>query len=163
MFRAAARIVDVRHGLRDAVERIVAQVALRAAGFLAQHPHHFELVEQVARRLVHLQHAIDNTVAARLRGQRQAFHLRPQSEVVGEGQRVHAGAQRRLVGHALHPPAVHIDDGVQAAKRFAIRLAGHQRGAGGWQGGRGDWAFHVPVSFIVINLLNTVQYLNTVQ
>jgi hypothetical protein len=46
---AAARVVDARRHLADGVERVVRQVALGAAGFLADQPHGLQLVEQVAR------------------------------------------------------------------------------------------------------------------
>ena len=40
------------------VQRVVREVALRAAGLLAQQAHRFELVQQVAGGLVDVQHAV---------------------------------------------------------------------------------------------------------
>jgi hypothetical protein len=48
VFGGAARVVDAGADLADGVQRVVREVALRAAGLLADQAHGFELVEQVA-------------------------------------------------------------------------------------------------------------------
>jgi hypothetical protein len=63
MFVAAAGVVDPGADLMDRVQRVVRQVALRAAGLLAQDAHCFQLVQQIAGRFVDVQHAIDRPAA----------------------------------------------------------------------------------------------------
>ena len=131
VFGGAPGVVDARHRLRQAVERIVRQVALGTAGFLAQQPHRFELVEQVASRLVEMQHAVDDALARGLGGQRHRRQLRPQGKVVGVGQCVHAGSQRGLVHHTADFATIHKHPGLVAPQRFAVVVTRHQGGTAG--------------------------------
>ena len=111
VFRAARGVVDPRHGLPDAIERVMRQIALGAAGFLAQRAHRFQLVQQVAGRLVDVQHPADHAVAPRLRGQGDGRDLRAPREIIGVGQGIDARPQGRLVRDALDLAAVHMTRG----------------------------------------------------
>ena len=73
----AAGVVDARGDLADGVERVVREVALGAAGFLADQAHGFQLVEQVGRAGVDVLQAVHRACrwcaappssAARIRG-----------------------------------------------------------------------------------------------
>ena len=128
VLRAAFRVVDPGHGLGDAVERVVRQVALGATRFLAQHPHRLQLVQQVSGRFVHMEHAADHAVAARLGRQGDGFQLGPQRVVVRECERIDARLKGGLVGNAGNFAAIDIDRGPIAAQRFPVGLARHQVG-----------------------------------
>src|SRR5262245_48271082 len=91
---------DALNGIAQAVERIVREVALGAAGLLAEHPHGFELVQEVASAIVHMEHAAHHAVAPGLIGQGDGLQFRPQGVVVGERERIDAGAQGRVVRDA---------------------------------------------------------------
>jgi hypothetical protein len=95
---AAFGLVDARADLGQPVQRVVCQVALRAAGLLAQQTHGLELVEQVACRVVDMQHAVDHMAAAGLGGQCDGCELRVAREVIGVGQCVDTGCERGFVG-----------------------------------------------------------------
>ncbi len=58
--------VDPRGRLGQGAERVVGEVALRAAGLLAEDAHRLELVEQVGAALVDVQHPVDGLAARRL-------------------------------------------------------------------------------------------------
>ena len=126
----AARVVDTGGHLADGVERVMRQVALGAAGFLTDQPHRFELVQQVAAAGVDVRQAVDALAAGLLHGghDRGVFFL--QRVVVGQRNRIDAGAEAALVGHAVNLPAVKEDARPVAAQRFAEVVAGHQRGGG---------------------------------
>ena len=56
---AAMAIIGSAGRLKNSVEGVVGQVALRASGGLANQAHGFKLVEQVRRILIDMEHAID--------------------------------------------------------------------------------------------------------
>jgi hypothetical protein len=131
MLGGASGIVDARADLGQPVQRVVGQVALRAAGLLAQQAHRLEFVEQVAGRLVDVQHAVDHLAAAGLGGECHGCELRVAREVIGVGQRVDAGCERGLVGDRLDAAAIDVDGRPQTTQRFAVIGAAHQRGGSG--------------------------------
>ncbi len=128
---AASGVVDARTHLQQRVQAVVRQVALCTAGFLAQQAHGLELVEQVAGRLVDVQHAVDGLAALGLLRRHQRRHGRLVREVVAEGQRVDARLQARCIGHRVDALAIHVHRRPVAAQRFAVVGAGHQSAGGG--------------------------------
>ena len=96
------RLVRALRRLEDAVEGVVGEIALRAAGRLAHEPHRLELVKQVGGGLVDVEHAVDNLARGALAGRHQGQMLRLLGEIVGDAHRIDARPQQRLVGHALH-------------------------------------------------------------
>ena len=143
VLRGSPCVVDVCHGLKDAVQGIVGEVTLGAAGLLAQHADGLQLVQKVTGGFVDVEHPTHDAVAAVLGRQRDGFQRFVEGVVVGEGQRIYAGAQHWLVGHALDQSAIDIHDGLALAKRLAVLLAGHQVGTAG-----GDvFSFHVGALF----------------
>jgi hypothetical protein len=127
---AAARVVDARRHLGQRIQRIVRQIALRTARFLAQQAHRLQLVQQVAGRFVDVQHAVDAAAAGRLHGGHQRRLGGVPREVVAHRQRVDAGLQLRRVGHAGHALAIDIHHGPVAAQRFAVFGAAHETAFG---------------------------------
>ena len=111
--------------------------SLRAAGLLAQHPHGLQLVQQVTGRLVDVQHAADDPIAAGLGGQCNRLQFSAQSVVVGECKGVDTGAKRRIIDHAGHLATIDEDLRLVAAQRLAVGVAGHQVDFGGSVGGSG--------------------------
>jgi hypothetical protein len=97
MFAAAARIVDAGADLMDRVQRVVRQIALRAAGLLTQDAHRLELVQQVAGRFVDVQHAIDGPAAAACTAVISGDFPGIEREIVGDCQGVDSRLQR--AGH----------------------------------------------------------------
>ncbi len=133
--RGAFRVVQARGDLADGIHGVVGEIALRAAGLLAQQPHHFQLVQQVLGRGVDVAEAVDPLAAGVLHRRHQRLVFGLEREVVGEGDRVHARPQQGLVGDAFDAVAVDEDFRAQAAQRFAVLLAGHEgRGGGGIHG-----------------------------
>jgi hypothetical protein len=120
VFRGAARVVDAGADLADGVQRVVREVALRAAGLLANQAHGFELVEQVAAAHVDVRQPVDEPATGVLHGSHQTGVFRLERVVVGEGDRVDAGLKCAFVGHAEHPPAIDKHGGVVAAQRFTV-------------------------------------------
>ena len=114
---AAQRVVDARRRLAERIHRVVHQVALGAAGFLAQQAHRFELVQQIARRLVDVQHAVDRSSCAAmlsLLGRHQLGQRRVTRHVVAHAQRLYAGRQARRVGDRLDQLAIDVDARLEA-------------------------------------------------
>ncbi len=133
----ATRVVNAGADLADGIERVVRQVALRAAGLLAHQAHGFELVEQVAAAHVDVAQPVHHLAAAVLQGRHQAGVFRLERVVVGEGDGVEAGLEGAFVSHAGHAPAIHKHGGAVAAQGFAVVRARHQAGGGG-SGGHGQ-------------------------
>ena len=102
----AARVVDTGGHLADGVECVVRQVTLGAAGFLANQPHRFKLVQQVTAAGVDVRQPVDALAAGVLHGGHEGRVLFFQRVVVGQRNRIDAGAEAALVGHAVHRPAV---------------------------------------------------------
>jgi hypothetical protein len=128
---AAECVVQARTGLAEGVERVVRQVALRAAGLLAQHTHRLELVEQVAGGFVDVQHARHAAAAAGLERRHQRRQRGVAREVVADAERGDAGLQRGLVGHRFDAAAIDVDQRPQAAQRLAVVGGGHRERRGG--------------------------------
>jgi hypothetical protein len=112
VLRGAARVVDAGADLADGVQRVVRQVALRAAGFLAHQAHGFELVEQVAAAHVDVAQPVHHLAAGVLHGRHQPGVFRLERVVVGQGDGVEAGLEGALIGHAGHAPAIDKDRGL---------------------------------------------------
>ena len=127
----ALRVVDARRHLADGVERVVRQVALRAARLLAHEPHGLELVQQVARARVDVHHAVHALAAGVLHRRHERRGLRLERVVVGERDGVDARLQLRIVGHRLDAAAVDEHARRQPPQRLAVVIAGHQGGGGG--------------------------------
>ncbi len=134
----AAGVVDAGRDLADRVERVVREVALGAAGLLADQAHRLQLVEQVAGAGVDVGQPVHPLAAGVLHRRHQRRKPLLQRVVVGQGNGIDAGRQRRLVGHAVDLAAV--DEYIRAIspQRFAKLRARHQRGGGGGIHGRGS-------------------------
>ena len=92
--------------LEDAVEGVVREVADGAARFLADEPHGLELVEEVGRALVEVEHAVHGFARRALAGRHQGRMLGLQREVVGYADAGDPRREQRLVGDALDLPSV---------------------------------------------------------
>ena len=103
------RVIHLGHCLQDAIEGIVRQVALSAAGFLAEHADRFQLVQQVTGRFVDVQHAIDRLAGSRLLRQHQRCKGRVVRKVVGHCQGVDARLKRRCVSNRGDRLTIDID------------------------------------------------------
>ena len=141
---AAAGVVDAGRHLRQGVQRVVRQVALGAAGFLAEQAHGFELVQEVAGRFVEVQHAVHAPAARCLHGGHQRSLGLIACEVVTDGKCVDARSQRRGIGYAVDALAVDVHHGPVAAQRFAVVVAAHEAAIG--ERGGGQWCVHRLVS-----------------
>ena len=130
VFGAALGVVDACGDLRQSVQTVVRQVALRAARFLAQDANCFELVEQVACRFVDVQHARHMAACAGLIGHHQGGFGGIFGKVVAHAQGVDTGLQLRCVGHAADELAVHVDDGLQGAQGLSVVGTGQACGCG---------------------------------
>ena len=95
------RVVAAFRRLKNAVQRVMREIALRAAAFLADEPHRLELVEQIGRALVDMQHAVDDLARRALPRRHQRLVLRLVREIVGDADAGNAGRQQRLVGDAV--------------------------------------------------------------
>jgi hypothetical protein len=102
------------------------EVALRAAGLLAENAHRLELVEEVGARSVDVQHAVDGLAAGGLHRKHQRRKIFPLREVVGHAESLDARLQGWLVGDALDAAAVDEDARLVAAQRFTVLGGRHQ-------------------------------------
>ena len=89
----AARRVSAMRGLKQRVQAIVAQVALRAASFLAHEARQFELGEEVVAGGVDVQKAADLLTRRVLRGAGERRGFGAMRDVVAQRKRVHAGRE----------------------------------------------------------------------
>ena len=62
----AMRIVGAPGRLENTVQRIMRQITLGAAGLAAHEPHSLELAQEIVRRFVDVQHAVDGLAARAL-------------------------------------------------------------------------------------------------
>ncbi len=122
--------VDQRGRLVERAERVVREIALRAAGLLAEHANGLELVQQVAAARVDVQHPVHGLAAARLHRAHQRRQLVAQRVVVADAERVDAGLQRRRIGDAVDPLAVDEHARLVAAQRFLVVRRAHEHGDG---------------------------------
>ena len=106
VLRAAARVVDACRDLADGVQCIVHEIALGAAGFLADQAHGFQLVEQVTGAGVDVSEPVHALAAGLLHSRHDGRVLRLERVVVGECDGVDAGAEGAFVGHAVHLAAI---------------------------------------------------------
>ena len=124
----AVGVVDAPGRLKDAVQRVVGEVALRAARHPAHQPHRFELVQEVLRRLVDVQHAVDGLAGRALAGGHDGRVLGRVGELVGDADRVDAGREQGLVGDALDPATIHEHPRLVGAQGVPVAGSIHQHG-----------------------------------
>ena len=106
----------------DGVEGVMGEVALGTAGLPAEEAHRFELAQEIGRRLVDVEHAIDDrAIAVCTRGHQGCMGLF-QGEIVGDGQRGDAGCELGAVGDALDRFAGQEHARVERAEGFAVGL-----------------------------------------
>jgi hypothetical protein len=122
----AVTIIGQLGRLEEAVQRVVRQVALRAARRPADRTYCLQLVEQVGRILVDVQHAVDGLARRALSRRHDRHVFPPVSEVVGHADTGHAGVEERFVRHALDGVAVHEHPRLVGAQRIAIVGGCHQ-------------------------------------
>jgi hypothetical protein len=130
LFARAAGVVDARGHLPDRVERVVGEVALGAAGFLAHDAHGLELVQQVAGAGVDVGEAVHAPAARVLHCRHERRQLAAVREVVGERDGIDAGLQRARIRHALDGLPVDEHARAIAPQRLAVIGARHQGRAG---------------------------------
>ena len=118
--------VDARRRHDQGAEGVVHEIALGAAGLLAEDAHGLELVEEVGAAGVGVQHAVDGLAARRLHRQHDGRELAAQCHVVGDADRVDAGHQLRRVGDALDRLPVDPDPRLVAAQRLPVLPCVHQ-------------------------------------
>ena len=123
------QVIGALRGLVRRVQRVMREVALGATGFPAEQAHRVGLGQQVIRAAIHMQHAVGDTAGALLRRHHALLVFRPQGEVIGDAQRVEAGRQERLIGHALHLLAIDEDARRKGAERVALGFGGDQHGS----------------------------------
>jgi len=103
--------IDVERRLPRRVERIVRQVALRAAGLLTHEAHQLELREQVVRGTVDVEKPADGLAGRLLHRERQGRGIGAMRHVVRHRDRVDARGEQRLVRDAIDPTPVHVNHG----------------------------------------------------
>ena len=118
--------VDSRRRLGQRAERVVGEVALCAAGLLAQDANGLELVEQVGAALVDVKHPVHGLAARRLHRAHDRRELVAQGEVVGQADGVDSRLQRRRVDDAFDARAVDEDARRVTAQRFTVVGRVHQ-------------------------------------
>jgi hypothetical protein len=128
MILAATGVVAAFRRLQDSVQRIMREIALRTAAFLADESHRLELVEEIHRALVDMLHAVDNFARRRLPRGHQRLVLWAMREIVGNADAGNAGREQRLVGDALDFAPVDEDPRRIAAQRLAVIGGIHQHG-----------------------------------
>jgi hypothetical protein len=115
--------------LEQAVERVVSQIALRAADGLADQADCLELEQQVLRGFVDMEHAVHRLARRALPRRHDRHVLRSEREVVGDADAGDARSEQRLVGDAFHRVSVHEDPRPVGAKGFPEVGTRHQHGA----------------------------------
>ncbi len=121
-------LVDPVGRLIDRVQRIVGQIALRAADLAAHQADRLQLVDQVLRRPADVQHPVDVLAGGVLLGKHERAVILLQRIVVGHADGVDAGPEPRLVGDALDPVAVTEDARRIAPERLAVFPGCHEHG-----------------------------------
>ena len=92
--------------LMQRIQRIMRQIALRAAGFTANQAHGFQLGQQIITAVIHMQHAIDVPPAALLRGCHQPGIFCALREIIGHTNGIDAGRQQGFIRHTRHLAAI---------------------------------------------------------
>ena len=126
----AERVIAAFRRLKNAVQRVMREITLRAAAFLADEPHRLELIEKIGRALVDMQHAVDDLAGRALPRHHQRLVLRLVREIVGDADAGNAGRQQRLVGDAVDASAIDEDARRVAAQRLAVIGGIHEHGRG---------------------------------
>ena len=126
---AARLLIDAPRRLVDRVEPVLSQIALGAAGVLADEAHRLQLVELVGGRAVDVEEAVDLGAGALLDRRHRMPVALVAREIVGEPERSHARPEARLVGDGGHLIAIDIDARREAPQRFPVFFAGHQHTA----------------------------------
>jgi len=122
------RIVGATGRLINAVQRIVREIALRAARRLADEAHGFEFGEKIGGVLADMNHAIDGLARCRLRRRHQLSMRLDMREVVGDADARDARREQRLVGDAVDLPSFDEDARAICPQRFPIIGGVHQHG-----------------------------------
>lgn len=115
--------------LMERVERIMGEIALRAARGFADEPHRFQFREKIGRGLADMRHAVDGLAGRALPGGHQQTVFGRMSEVIGDADGVDAGSEQRLVGDARNRCSVNEHARPIGAQRLAIIGGGHQHGS----------------------------------
>ena len=111
---AASGVVNAGADLANRVQRVVRQVALGAAGFLADQAHRLQLVEQVAAAGVDVGQTVDQFAAGVLHRGHDGRVARLQCVVVGQRNGIDTGCKAWLVGYAGHSLSVQKNPGFVA-------------------------------------------------
>jgi hypothetical protein len=128
MIIGAVRGIGRLRRLEAGIERIVVEIALRAAAAAAQQPHRLELVEQVGRACVDRQHARHRAAAASARFQQRRVVGIP-GKIIAHTDRGDAGGEPRVVGDAFDRMPVDEHPRRIAAQRPAIIGGRHEHGS----------------------------------
>ena len=112
------------------IQRVMRQIALRAAGFTANQAHRFKLRQQIIAAVIHMQHAIDEPPAAFLRGRHQPGIFGAMREIIGYTNGIDAWRQQGLIRDTRHLTAIHENARLQRPERFPIISGSHQHDKG---------------------------------
>jgi len=110
------------------VQRIMRQIALRAAGFTADQAHGFQLGQQIIPAAIHMQHAIGQAPAAFLRRRHQPGVFSAMCEIIGHANGIDAGREQGLIRHTRHLAAIDENARLQRPERFPVISGSHQHG-----------------------------------
>ncbi len=104
----------------------MAEVALRAPGDLADQSDGFELLQQIIRRRVDMQHPVHGPTAGRLLGRHQLLVLATVRKVIGYPHTVDPGCKERFIGNTFDPVSVDENAWRVRPQRVPIVRCGHQ-------------------------------------
>ena len=122
----AVPIIGTPGRLEQSIERVVREIALRAAGLATHQAHRFQLVQQVGARLVDVRKRFTVLPVVPWRAVISSAVLIPAGEVVGDPDRREARRECRLVRHAVDRSAIDEHARSVAPKRLPVVCGGHQ-------------------------------------
>jgi hypothetical protein len=125
MMIGAVRGVCAKRGLMQGRERVVSQIPLGAAGFLADQPHRFQLGQQVMCAGVDVDHPVHHRAIAVARGHHSLMRL-DQRQIVGHPDRRDPRFECRCVGYRVDRHTVNEHFGRIRPQGVPILLGGQQ-------------------------------------
>jgi hypothetical protein len=93
--------------LKDAVQSIMAQITLRAAGNSAHQSHGFQLSQKISRVLIDVEHPVDSFCGRALTAGHQGAMGTHMGKIIGHPHSIEARREKGLVGDARDLRAIH--------------------------------------------------------
>lgn len=115
-------------GLKDAVQRVMGEVTLRATGDLADESDRLKLVEEVRRGLVDMDHPVDRLARRFLASGHQSGVLWLVRKVVGHANARDARREQRLVRDARNGVSVDEHPRLVSTQGLSVVSSAHQHG-----------------------------------